>query len=722
MEALLDTPAFMSAGGEMGAMIRARDWAATPLGPPAGWPQGLKTALRMALTTRHPIFIFWGPELTCFYNDGYRPSLGPEKHPAILGAGGREFFPELWDIIGPQIELVMRGEGATWHENHLVPSFRHGRLDEVYWTYSYGPIDEETAPNGVGGVLVVCTETTEQVRTAEALRENQRALQALNDNLEARVASALAERRVLADVVERSDAFVVAADRQFRLLAINDAAAREIDRIYGVRPAVGDDLPALIAHMPAHSAAVRAVWQRAFDGETFDEVQPFGDAALARRFYEVRFSPLRDADGAVVGAYQFGYDVTPRLEEQARLAEAEEALRQSQKIEMLGQLTGGVAHDFNNLLTPVMGALDYARMALRDADAREIVAVGLQAAERARTLVQRLLAFARRQHLRPQPVDVAALAENMAEIALRSLPRGITLALDLPDDLPPARVDPDQLVMALLNLVINARDAIEADGGAGRIRVSACAVARIDPAAVGADVDAAGDGPCVRIDVVDDGAGMDEATLRRATEPFFTTKPTGKGTGLGLPSVHGLVLQSGGALRVASTPGEGTTATLWLPVAVQDGDAPPVQAPASDYAPQPAAPVRVLLVDDDDLVRASAAATLRRAGHRVTEVAGPAAALAHLRARADGFDLLLTDFAMPGMTGAELVAEARLLSPSLPALLATGFADLAHDEAAAVPRLAKPFRPNELLAAVASVLRRRMPDTGDDVDDAGAMR
>ena len=154
---------FLTGGGDMGARIRAFPWAKTGLGPPEHWPSGLRTSLRILLTTQHPVFIFWGEQLTCFYNDAYSRSLGPEKHPSILGIAGRDAWSEIWHIIGPQIDQVMRGDTATWHENALVPIFRHGALQEVYWTYSYGPIDEPDAPHGVGGVLVICTETTQQV-------------------------------------------------------------------------------------------------------------------------------------------------------------------------------------------------------------------------------------------------------------------------------------------------------------------------------------------------------------------------------------------------------------------------------------------------------------------------------------------------------------------------------------------------------------------------------
>ena len=565
---------FINSGGEMGAMIRANDWASSPVGPPEQWPQALKTALRMALTTRHPIFIFWGPEHICFYNDGYRPSLGPEKHPALLGARGSELFSELWGIIGPQIDMVMRGEGATWHENHLVPSYRHGVLDEVYWTYSYGPIDDASAPGGVGGVLVVCTETTQQIRVANALRESERALKELNDELEQRVSMEVAER----------------------------------------------------------------------------------------------------------------------LREQARLAEAQEALRQSQKIETLGQLTGGVAHDFNNLLTPVMGALDFARLELQGNDvAQEVIAVGLQAAERARTLVQRLLAFGRRQHLQPQDIDADSLMDSAVELAQRSLRPGIRLVLDMPEGLPAVHADPDQVVLAVLNLVVNARDAIE---GVGNITLRV----REDN-----DPDEPGlrPGRYLRIDVCDDGCGMDEAVVARAAEPFFTTKPTGKGTGLGLASVQGLAVQSGGGFKLASTLGEGSTVSLWVPVSATP-DLERQQHEAERTRPLAAKSQCILLVDDDELVRASGTSSLRLAGYDVVQAADGEEALALLDA-AGPFDLMVTDYAMPGLSGLDLIDAARRRKPRMPVLMVTGYADNGR-ESADVPRLQKPFLPAELVDRVQALI------------------
>jgi two-component sensor histidine kinase len=189
---------FLAGGGEMGALVRAHNWAATPLGPPEIWPQSLRTTVRLMLNTRHPMFIWWGAELIQFYNDAYRQTMGPERHPSALGQRGRDCWEEIWDIIGPQIEMVLAGQGATWHEDHLVPVTRHGRREDVWWTYSYSPIDDETNPGGVGGVLVVCNDVTERHRLVETLRTNEEHLKLLANELNHRVKNTLATVQAIA--------------------------------------------------------------------------------------------------------------------------------------------------------------------------------------------------------------------------------------------------------------------------------------------------------------------------------------------------------------------------------------------------------------------------------------------------------------------------------------------------------------------------------------------
>jgi signal transduction histidine kinase/CheY-like chemotaxis protein len=382
-----------------------------------------------------------------------------------------------------------------------------------------------------------------------------------------------------------------------------------------------------------------------------------------------------------------------RVEERTRDHELALAkLHQAQKLETLGQLTGGVAHDFNNLLTPVIGNLDLLRRRLPSNDASQrLIDAGLQAASRAATLVQRLLAFARRQDLRVHSVNVGILLEGMKDLIRRSLDPAIEVQISHSPELPPARVDPNQLELAILNLAINGRDAMPSGG-----------TLSINADAVSAEGGSVTPGDYVRITVRDNGVGMDQQTLARAVEPFFSTKGVGKGTGLGLSMVHGLAAQLGGVLDLNSTPGEGTTAEIWLPVATEAASAedletgPPIQALRS---------AEILLVDDEELVRIGTAEMLTDVGYKVIEATSGAEALRLLRS-GNAPALLITDYLMPGMNGVELIEHARDLAPSMKVMLITGYSTIAEGPGASVPRLAKPFRQNDLAKMVADIIPR----------------
>jgi signal transduction histidine kinase len=526
-----------------------------------------------------------------------------------------------------------------------------------------------------------------------ARRQAEIALQQLNATLEQRISEALAERKLLAELVEGTDAIVQVVDKNFRILAINKAAADETERLTGKRPKVGDDKLALVADRPDLLKNVRSVWQRAIDGESFTDIAQVEDPRRGLRYYEMKFNPLFGPSGRQVGAYQFAYDVTDRVRDQKRLAEATSQMHEMAKLETLGQLTGGVAHDFNNLLTPIVGALDMLRRQ-HEADERSnrLISGAMQAAERAATLVQRLLSFARRQHLETRTVDVKSLVEGMHDLMQRTIGPHIAVRVDTAANVPPARVDPGQLELAVLNLAVNARDAM---AGGGQIRL-----ALDDIEVTPADDDSLRPGRYIRLSVTDTGTGMDEATLNRAIEPFFTTKGQGEGTGLGLSMVHGLAAQSGGALKIRSTVGKGTTAELWLPVA--DGQAEVRGEDDGDLPPQPRR-ASILIVDDENLVRSATAEMLREMGHSVIEASSGAAALDRLNS-GEQVDLLITDYLMPGMRGSELAQETQEIRPNLPVLLLTGYANLAKGEAAGIPRLSKPFREADLARAVAALL------------------
>jgi signal transduction histidine kinase/CheY-like chemotaxis protein len=609
-----------------------------------------------------------------------------ERHagiPNVVGQRVRDMVPDEADSWVKRYRAVLESGEPIRFEQELVATGRHLELAAF-----------RIEPSSKRQVAVLFQDVT-------ARRQAEIALQQLNATLEQRISEALAERKLLAELVEGTDAIVQVVDKNFRILAINRAAADETERLTGKRPKVGDDKLALVADRPDLLQAVQSVWQRAIDGEAFTEISQVEDPRRGPRYYEMKFNPLFGPSGRQFGAYQFAYDVTDRVRDQQRLAEATSQMHEMAKLETLGQLTGGVAHDFNNLLTPIVGALDMLRRQHEsDARSNRLISGAMQAAERAATLVQRLLSFARRQHLEARTVDVKALVEGMHDLMQRTIGPHIAVRVDTAANLPAARVDPGQLELAVLNLAVNARDAM---AGGGQLRLELDRV-EVKPEAN----ESLKPGRYIRLSVTDTGMGMDEATLARAIEPFFTTKGQGEGTGLGLSMVHGLAAQSGGALKIRSTVGKGTTAELWLPAAAGMAEAVDEEDGALPRQPRRAT---ILIVDDEDLVRSATTEMLREMGHTVLEEATGSAALGRLKS-GEEIDLLITDYLMPGMRGSELVEEARILRPGMPVLLLTGYANLAKGEAAGLPRLSKPFREADLARAVASLLTEGRPSRG----------
>jgi PAS domain S-box-containing protein len=513
-------------------------------------------------------------------------------------------------------------------------------------------------------------------------------LQKSRAELEAEVAARTGERNLLAALVEKTDVMIMALDLEFNILAINPANADELQRLYGVRGRAGDNLLALLADQPAMRAAAEATWRRGFKDEDAVFVEAHGDPDGPWGQYEIKFGRLRNDAGEVVGAFHFVTDVTARLREQAMLAQAQEALRQAQKLESMGQLTGGVAHDFNNLLTPILGTLDLLQRRGVGAEREQRLIRGAsQSAERAKTLVQRLLAFARRQPLQATAIDVGVLVTGMAELLASTIGPSVAVTVAIDPDLPPTKADPHQLEMALINLGVNARDAME---GVGQIRIAAA------PAAVAAgDVPGLAAGTYVRLSMTDTGKGMDAATQARAVEPFFSTKGVGQGTGLGLSMAHGLASQLGGALTIASAPGQGTEVIIWLPECHEPAE-PAAEAVASTGTHGDGT---VLLVDDEEYIRAITADMLAELGFKVHTAESAAAALAALEGGLAP-DVVMTDHLMPGMTGVELALAVRARWPGVKLLLVSGFADVEGLDPT-LPRLTKPFLQSELAAALA---------------------
>jgi PAS domain S-box-containing protein len=783
---------FLSGGGEMGALMRAHDWSQHPLGSPEGWPQALRTSLRSMLNSRHQMCVFWGDEAFWFYNDAYSNTLTAERHPSSLGMRGQLVWSEIWDEIGQQIAHVMRGGSATWHENQHLVMHRDGRDEDTYWTYSYSPIDDENAASGVGGVLVVCTETTEQVLVSrQAMEERQRLAELFEQTpsfmamlrgpdhvfelanpgylqlvggrplLGRTVAEALPDAASqgfvgLLDLVYASGQSYVATATPFAMQVAPDApvSQRYLDFVYqpikdGTGKVTGifvegtDVTERALAEkaLRASETRLRAInsdleqqvaqrmhgrsrtwqlttdimgvlnaqgifelsnpaWQRVLgwpeeviastpfleflhpddverNQRAFTRALELGEPALS---FENRY---RHADGGYRWLswvaipeddkiYCSARDITAEKEAAASLARTEAALRQAQKMEAVGQLTGGLAHDFNNLLGGIMGALEVAQMKLEQGkveDLPRLLSLGDTAVRRAASLTQRLLAFSRQQTLDPRSTDINRLVAGMEELIRRTIGPSVQLEVVEADALWPCRVDPPQLENALLNLCINARDAMP-DGG--HLTIETANRPLDDPAAAAAfDLQP---GQYVSLRVTDSGSGMTPAVLARAFDPFFTTKPIGQGTGLGLSMIYGFARQSGGQVRIHSEPGKGSAFTIYLP---RHEEAP--QDPETTHAERvlAAAPQRetILVVEDEPSIRELVCELLVESGFRTLHATDGSAGLRILRSDAS-IDLLITDVGLPGpLNGRQMADAARTVRPGLKVLFVTGYAE-----------------------------------------------
>ncbi|WP_296598740.1 PAS domain-containing protein [Phenylobacterium sp.] len=665
-----DVAARLPGGGDMGARMRAHDWSRSPLGAPTAWPRSLLTVTRLLLDSKFPMFVAWGEDLGFLYNDAYAEILGA-KHPKALGRPFREIWAEIWSDISPLIDAALSGR-PTYSENLPLTMNRKGFDEETWFTFSYSPVHDDDGR--VAGMFCAVAETTGQVLAESRLRK-------LNETLGEQVALRVAERDQLWTL---SQDMLARADYDGMMSAVSPAwgevlgwsEAELLSRGY-----------ATFMHPDDAPPTLEALEQMGRTGQPTRFENRIATRDGGWKSIEWTVAPERDGANFIA----IGRDVSAARKQEADLAAAQEALRQSQKMEAMGQLTGGVAHDFNNLLTPIVGALDMLqRRAVGGPRDQRLIAGAAQSAERARVLVQRLLAFARRQPLSPVPVDIARLVRDMADLVSSTIGPHIRVTVQAAEDLPWAIAEANQLEMAILNLAVNARDAMP-DGGSLTIR-AATAVHRDAPVALRP-------GAYVRLTVQDTGEGMDAATLARAAEPFFSTKGVGRGTGLGLSMVHGLASQLGGALTISSRPGAGTAVDLWLPQTASGETlqpAPPtIEARGADRV--------ALLVDDEEFVRLSTAEMLKDLGYRVVEASS---AVEALRAIANGaaVDLVVTDHLMAGMTGADLAQALRASHPDLPVIVVSGYAEeggIAPD----LPRLTKPFRQDELAASLAALSR-----------------
>ncbi|SFD45455.1 ATP-binding protein [Devosia psychrophila] len=555
---------------------------------------------------------------------------------------------------------------------------------EEHWYQTYGEVARtgvaarfEQGSDALGRWFDVSAFRVEDAEVAilftdiSARKAVERQLVEINEHLEETVRNRTADVTLYKQIVDSASAPICAFDTELKLIAFNQAHSDDFFRIYGYRVQIGDVFPDLF--LPNQAPVIRAFMERALDGEVFSVTQEFGDPDLVKPYWEVAYSPIRDEAGVIFGAFHYANDVTKRVRAEAELAAAQEALRQSQKMEAVGQLTGGLAHDFNNIIAGISGSLEMMSTRLaqgRISDLDRYISGASTAAKRAASLTQRLLAFSRRQTLAPKATNLNTLVNGMMDLVNRSMGPEIEVETAGATGLWTTFVDAGQLENALLNLCINARDAMP-DGGKLTIETSN---RWMDER--GSRQHALQPGQYVSLCVSDTGTGMSKEIVDRAFDPFFTTKPIGQGTGLGLSMVYGFAGQSGGAVRIYSEVGKGTMVCIYLPRRAGDAAADDAQITIGiEELPGSPSGETILLVDDEPLVRMIATEALEELGYQVIEAGEGATALKILNSDRR-IDLLVTDVGLPGgMNGRQVADAARVARPDLTVMFITGYAE-----------------------------------------------
>jgi len=794
-------PAFLSGGGEMGARMRAFDWRATGLGEPASWPQSLQTVLSICLNSPIVSAIYWGPDFRVLYNDAYGPALA-SRHPDALGRPLQQVWPEIFDILGPQLrQVVASGEGVAIDRQPFI-LHRRGFAEETIWFYAFAPLRGEQGD--VAGVFATATEITGQIAAEGALQQ-------LNASLEQRVSEIAAERdhiwrlsrdpflicdtegrwvsaspvwteilgwsqadllgrtstwmehpddhnktrEIVSDVAkgevavafvnrfrdvqgryhsfswtaiaEQNLLYCVARDitgerskerqlqdaQDFSRLALSAVGGvgvwtyevepdrfrydAEIAELYGLDPALGVDGLSRKDFLANVLAEDRPALTQTMDGGLVNS----GDLELEYR--------TRDANGAVRWVLSRGhtyFDNDRRAVrrtgvgvEVTRQRELEAQFRQAQKMEAVGQLTGGVAHDFNNLLTIIRSSIDFLqRPDLSEERRRRYTGAISQTVDRAAKLTSQLLAFARRQPLNPEVFDVGEKVTAVSELIRPLVGARILVAVVAPAGVAHAKADVGQFETALVNLAVNARDAMQ---GEGRLSIKVAMTDALPPIRT----HPRRPGAYVAVTVQDRGCGIAPDKLEAIFEPFYTTKEVGKGTGLGLSQVFGFTKQSQGEMIVESVLGKGSTFTLYLPSVGSDALAPP----KSGFSRLPDAEVEgvcVLVVEDNETVGQFSTELLHDLGYKTRWAASAAEALDALGENASGFDLVFSDVVMPGMNGIEFARVVRDRFPTLPIVLTSGYSEvLATEGHEGFQLIQKPYSVDGLSRILQSALR-----------------
>ncbi|MEO8778063.1 MAG: PAS domain-containing protein [Rhodanobacter sp.] len=813
---------FLSGGGEMGACMRAHDWRHAAMGEVAAWPDALKSIVSMMLGSRFPMFLLWGDEHVCLYNDGYIPLLG-KRHPAALGQPFKSTWPEIWPSIHPLIMRTYAGE-SLYFDSLPLRIERNQFQEDANFTFSYSPLRD--ADGTIKGAFCSCMETTEQLRTEAALRSSEARWRGLFNNMQEGfflgqalrdatgrmvdfrflemnpgfeqqsgiAASDMLGRparealpgiqdellQIYAEVVETGEprhfeacisvtgnrwfevrARKMAIDR-FAVLFLDITARRDVEAALrkseatfrGLAQAMPNQVWTASAigmldwvnertmeysgvgsdqllgdgwtHMvhPDDLPAAGQEWTHAIhSGRTYQTEFRLRRADGSYRWHLARATPIHDENGGIdhwIGTNtdiedqkrnaqelsRLNEDLESRVAERsAQLELANNALRQAQKMEAVGQLTSGIAHDFNNLLTGVIGGVDMLRTRLaqgRHHDIDRYIDAVTSSARRAAALTHRLLAFSRRQPLKPEVVDVNARVQSLRELLDRTLGPSVKLDIVTAAELWPTSCDANQLESTLLNLVINARDAMREDGVLG-IETANYAItpqqAASEPGLMPGDY--------VKVCVTDNGEGMPSEVASKAFEPFFTTKALGEGTGLGLSMSYGFAKQSHGHIRIESEPGQGTRVMLYLPRYTGTHSAHTAATTRDSAAPMSEKTHTVLVVEDEPVIRELILEVLQGRNCRCHQAADGNAALALLQSHAD-IDLLITDVGLPGLNGRVLAEQARHMIPALRVLFVTGYAENSIFDMTGTDKhmelLPKPFGVDQLVRAVQGLL------------------
>ncbi|MDM0022866.1 hybrid sensor histidine kinase/response regulator [Variovorax saccharolyticus] len=663
LPSLPDPQAFLRHGGVMGARIAERDWSATSLGPAADWPGAIKSVLASWLDSPQAMFVAWGPDLRFFFNDTYLPFLGA-RGADVVGQPFQEVWPDIWNEIEPIARQALAGQGQRFEEMPLLTQ-RNGYPEETWWTFTYMPLRDERGR--VLGMMCTASDATASVLAARKAEQHRARQNSMLQQMPGFVGLLEGPRHVYEYV---NDAYrAIAGERDYLGRCIRDVLPElEGQGYFELLDQVYDSGTSFISHaMPIR-----------FTGEDDN------------RHIDLLFHPLRNESGQVSGIFVGGYDVSRRVtaeraltslneslekrvdERTVELMRTQEALKHSQKLEAIGKLTGGVAHDFNNLLTVIGSSVELLRRPQLAEDRRKkYVETIAETVRRAAKLTSQLLSFARRQALRPEVFDVGRQVEAISELIRPLTGPEVAIEIAASEEAWLVECDVNQFETAIVNLAVNARDAMPA-GGLLTIEMSCAEGIPADGS------HAFRPGPFIAVAMRDTGTGIAPEHLELVFDPFYTTKEVGKGTGLGLSQVFGFTRQSGGDVRVTSTPGQGATFTLYLPQAGPVGAGVPTAALGASALSDTLA-LTILVVEDNTSVGRICTEALNDLGHTTQWATDAQQALSILERGELRFDLVFSDVVMPGMNGLEMAQLIRSRHPGLPVLLASGYSDVMAD-------------------------------------------